>query len=365
MSASSGRRRAGNQAAPKHKRKDNAAHPSIPSKATPVPSVDPALPATAMQLVRLPLAAIHPNPNARPINQAKVDALADSMKEIGLKTAITLRRVHEEAHAKYEVVAGGHRYLAARKLGWISIQAIVTDDDELHRELWTIDENLVRAELGAADEAKALARRKQIYEALHPETKAQVAGGKGRHRSAAEKNSAAESFAKNTAKRTGKTERHVRQVARRGLEIAPDVLDAVNGTSMDKPGELDVIAKLSHADQRLAVEMVNAGEAANLREAVDKVGEPKASTVPAKNRGRAKSRVARWSKACDDAVAALGELQQLQEEYQGWFDALPENLQGGATADKLQEIVGIDIESAIAIVTEAQNAEPPQGFGRD
>ena len=55
----------------------------------------------------------------------------------------------------------------------------------------------------------AVARRKEIYEALHPETKATYAGGsfKGnQHKEVAAKN-AATSFTATTAKATGKAER--------------------------------------------------------------------------------------------------------------------------------------------------------------
>jgi ParB family chromosome partitioning protein len=48
---------------------------------------------------------------------------------------------------------------------------VVVDDDDLRAELVMIDENLVRSELVGAERAKQTARRKEIYETLHPETK--------------------------------------------------------------------------------------------------------------------------------------------------------------------------------------------------
>jgi hypothetical protein len=64
-----------------------------------------------------------------------------------------------------------------------------------------------------------------------------------------------------------------------------------------------------------------------------------------------RSRPRRWH----DAVA---ELLTLQAIYAAWLEALPAALQGTATADALQAIVELDLETLAAI-------EPPQGYGRD
>ena len=64
-----------------------------------------------------------------------------------------------------------------------------------------------------------------------------------------------------------------------------------------------------------------------------------------------RSRPRRWH----DAVA---ELLTLQAVYAAWLEVLPDTLQGTATADALQAIVDLDLESLAAI-------EPPRGYGRD
>jgi hypothetical protein len=64
-----------------------------------------------------------------------------------------------------------------------------------------------------------------------------------------------------------------------------------------------------------------------------------------------RSRAKRWR----DAVA---ELLALQAEYAAWSDALPESLRDSATAEALQEIVDLDLESLADV-------RPPRGFGRD
>jgi len=64
-----------------------------------------------------------------------------------------------------------------------------------------------------------------------------------------------------------------------------------------------------------------------------------------------RSRAQRWR----DAVA---ELVALQAAYRAWFEALPDSLQDGATAQALQAIDELDLDDLEAI-------EPPKGFGRD
>jgi hypothetical protein len=51
---------------------------------------------------------------------------------------------------------------------------------------------------------------------------------------------------------------------------------------------------------------------------------------------------------------AGGELQALQDEYQAWLDALPQNLEDTA----LRPICDLDLSELETIV-------PPRGFGRD
>ena len=63
-----------------------------------------------------------------------------------------------------------------------------------------------------------------------------------------------------------------------------------------------------------------------------------------------RSRPQRWR----DAVA---ELVALQNDYQQWLDALPDNLADSAV-EALRAITGIDL-------AELESIEPPRGYGRD
>ncbi len=96
----------------------------------------------------------------------------------------------------------GDRLAAARALGWETIAAFVLDSDtgNLEAELIEIDENLCRAELTPAQRAAAIARRKQIWEALHPESGSICATLTGRGNVG---------FAADTAKAAGMTKQSI------------------------------------------------------------------------------------------------------------------------------------------------------------
>ena len=55
---------------------------------------------------------------------------------------------------------------------------------------------------------------------------------------------------------------------------------------------------------------------------------------------------------------AVRTLLDLQDEYQGWLDNLPDSLGESALALKLQAICALDL-------AELDSVEPPRGFGRD
>ncbi|MCF3932975.1 hypothetical protein L1787_06045 [Acuticoccus sp. M5D2P5] len=130
------------------------------------------------------------------------------------------------------LVTGAHRLEAMRPLGIESATFHVINPDETDPRLWEIDENLCRAELSPSERAELTARRKAIYEELHPETKEHVAGGKARHASAADKLSAA-TFAKETARSTGREERSIRRDAERGAKVCPEAMALIRGTKLD------------------------------------------------------------------------------------------------------------------------------------
>ena len=64
-----------------------------------------------------------------------------------------------------------------------------------------------------------------------------------------------------------------------------------------------------------------------------------------------RTRHKRWTDAVETLV-------RLQEEYQDWYDALPETLHDTGTGERLEIICELDL-------SELQDVTPPRGFGRD
>lgn len=120
-----------------------------------------------MQTERMPVDGIQIQGRKRDARPEKVAELADSMRgPLGLRTPITVRIVAEHTDSDGRItcdvpilVAGLHRLLAARQLGWEDIDAFVMNgDDPDEVELWEIEENLKRADLTAQERADQTAR---------------------------------------------------------------------------------------------------------------------------------------------------------------------------------------------------------------
>ena len=122
----------------------------------------------------IPLELIVPADYARPISEVAVGSLMQSIERLGLLQPIIVvaTKINRGALCDgWRIVAGHHRVEAHRRLGRDSIEATVMASASLiEAELIEIDENLCRAELTPAQRAVAINRRKQIWEALHPET---------------------------------------------------------------------------------------------------------------------------------------------------------------------------------------------------
>ena len=120
--------------------------------------------------------AIVVGPKHRAVIETTVAEIAKSIAEIGLTNPIAVRRM--EGGRPY-LIAGRQRLEAYKKLKRETIRVIVFDDNDMQAKFRELDENLCRAELSPAEEAEAEHERKQVYEALHPETKPAVLGRRG------------------------------------------------------------------------------------------------------------------------------------------------------------------------------------------
>ena len=237
---------------------------------------------------RVELARLVASAQPRPLVTEAVDKLASSIRDVGLIQPITVKAcsmmIGGLAGKGFQIVAGHHRVAACRALGWTEIDAIVIEAGEhLQAELIEIDENLCRSELTAAQRSKAIKRRKEIWEALHP-VKAQrfdsvmdalglddaneiqveqlvppeIGYGKPPQQD--------KGFAAETASISGETKQSInRRVAI--ADALGDDLDKVVGTSLDKGVELAALAKLPEEQRAELIERAQAGEKVSARAA--------------------------------------------------------------------------------------------------
>ncbi|MBT9373202.1 MT-A70 family methyltransferase [Rhizobium sp. CSW-27] len=206
------------------------------------------------------IAAVQIGKRLRYFDQAKVDAIKASIREIGLKTPITLRVIPAGADGtdQLALVAGMHRLEAMRQLGEEWIAAFVIEGDALDAELWEIDENLCRAELTAGDRALFTARRKEIYLLRHPETG--QGGDRRSKRHPVVLNDPSRAFAVATAEATGRDRRTIERDASRGEKITEMALHRLRGTRLDSGAFLDRLKQIDPDKQILYVDAALAEE---------------------------------------------------------------------------------------------------------
>jgi ParB family chromosome partitioning protein len=128
----------------------------------------------------LEVVKIRPNQQQprKKFDEASLQELADSIRQHGVITPITVRPLEEEGC--YQIIAGERRWRAARSLGLLTIPAKVIRADEQATMEMALIENLQRQDLGPMEEADG-------YHALMDEyglTQEEVAKRVGKSRSA-------------------------------------------------------------------------------------------------------------------------------------------------------------------------------------
>ena len=153
---------------------------------------------------------------------------------------------------------------AARRLGWSHISCSLIEGDDLDRQLWEIDENLIRSELTELERADHLKRRKEIFDAQRSAEKIPTSRVN-------------KAFDADTADKTGLDKSTIRKSRTRAERIVPEVQEAIKAAEPNTPlakaadvgVELDAVAALKPQEQKDAVEMIEAGSATSFRDARD------------------------------------------------------------------------------------------------
>ncbi|NBI66724.1 hypothetical protein D1646_07820 [Pseudoflavonifractor sp. 60] len=164
--------------------------------------------------MRMKISEIKINPGRRDTQQRNVEELARSIAAVGLMNPITVTQDNT-------LIAGLHRLEAVKLLGWTEIECVVSKADGLQAELAEIDENFVRAGLSHRELGDLLLRRKELYEAIHPETRQ----GQRNGQTAKNANSSlleTKSFAQDTADKLGVSKRTVEQLVQTARDLTPE-----------------------------------------------------------------------------------------------------------------------------------------------
>jgi ParB family transcriptional regulator, chromosome partitioning protein len=196
----------------------------------------------------LKLSEIKPTKPNRSLVKDHVKDLVDSLGSTAFATAIVVRPIEKDGDYAWEVVAGFHRTEAAKLAGRTEVHVIVVENaTALELELIQIDENILHRPLTLVQEARAMARRKEIYQQLNPGSK------RGGDRSANNQVGSLKSFAKATSAATGRSVTAVNRSVARAEKIGEAALKLVQNTPAETGHFLDRLAKVPAAEQEAFV----------------------------------------------------------------------------------------------------------------
>lgn len=230
---------------------------------------------TTLAVVSHPVSSVVIGVKRRALNPDKVRQLAQSIQRLGLLNPLTIT-------SEGLLVAGLHRLEACKSLGWEEVPASIVTLDALCAELAEIDENLIRNELSELEQAVQLARRKEIYLVMYPETKAGKSQANGMNKilgnNVAEATSA--TFAADTAEKTGVTDRTIRTKVQIG-EALGEVADDLMGTPVaDSQKDLLALARMEEEERAEIVGKLKTGDAKNVKEAKGQVKRERRAAIP-------------------------------------------------------------------------------------
>lgn len=202
----------------------------------------------------IPVSAIAINPGRREVRPGDVKELADSILEVGLINPIMVDQSHT-------LIAGLHRLEAMKLLGRTEIECTVSDLDGLQVALAEIDENFVRKDLSDDEFRELLLRRKEIYESLHPETKAGIAQAAGMNRAvgnnvAAKMSATSKSFVDDTADKLGVDPRTVRRELQTAKNLTPEAKEIIKDAKVTKSDALKLSRLPPEQQAEAAVQLV-------------------------------------------------------------------------------------------------------------
>jgi len=105
----------------------------------------------------------------RDMHKETLEELADSIRNQGVLSPISVRPLPGTTPARYEIIAGERRWRASQLAGVDTIPAIVRDVDDEQAAAIALIENLQREDLNPLEEAKGLLRLIDEFDLTHQE----------------------------------------------------------------------------------------------------------------------------------------------------------------------------------------------------
>ncbi len=199
----------------------------------------------------------------RALDSEAVRNLADSIRKLGLRTPITVRR----KNGTTRLVTGLHRLEAAKMLGWRTIPCLVIRGGKTVARLWEIAENLHRAELTALERDKMVAEWVRLIEKYQK----RISGQKVQKRRQRGRPEGGISDAARQLPVKGRSEAAKRKTIERALRVAnlsQEAIVAVEAAGLDdNRSALLEIAKEVTPEAQIAKVRTIAGRRRNHREA--------------------------------------------------------------------------------------------------
>jgi len=212
-----------------------------------------------------------PEDRIREVDQDWAECLRDMFKEMGQKTPIDV----VENGKRYTLVAGAHRFTAAKLARWREINARILEPSAEHSadeiRLHEILENLGRKNFNALERCEALSELKRVYEELHPNARRGGDRRSQRFKNKDENQMAIFAFCKNAAETTGLSERSIRFAVQIYDNLSPATRECLKGTPFaEVQADLRVLGRLDPEVQGEVMDLVTGDEpeAATIRDAL-------------------------------------------------------------------------------------------------
>jgi hypothetical protein len=221
----------------------------------------------------VPIALIDPEGGLRPLDLDWVEALSALIAVDGQEDPV---EIFAKANGRFGMTAGRHRLAALQGLGRETIEAFI-DPENRRRE---VSENLFRSDLAPMDRAAfvvELIQLEKVRAGLEPDAnvKSVLATARRADRIGAEADEAsvtmtlAFGFAEQVAEKIGLSRKTIYRDLELHRGLRPDVAAAVRGLPVaGNASQLRALARLPEGEQRAVAELLTAGTAKGVTDAL-------------------------------------------------------------------------------------------------